>query len=124
MFKKNKRKKEYKAVKKEYFKEQVKNIFFHEHNSGNLTINVNEDIVKKIPQLNSDIIIHKIALISNGKVADIISCPENLANILTGNPKMLKVPYDLDVKPGWFFINDTFEKPEDFEPYINKKENG
>lgn len=121
MLKKDKRKKQYKAVKKEYFKKQLKDIFFHEHSSSNL--NVDEDIVKKIPQLNADIIIHKIALISNGKVADVISCPENLANILTGNVKILKVPYDMDVKPGWFFINDTFEKPEDFKPYISKKEN-
>jgi hypothetical protein len=123
MFKKNVRNKEYKSLKKEFNKNKLKDIIFHKHNhKQNVEPGIDQEMLKKIPQLNESLIVHKVALVVNGRVADIIICPENLANILTGNVTIKNVPVDLDVKPGWYLIDEVFEEPEDFKPYI--KENG
>lgn len=119
MLNRSKRQKEFNSIKRKYFLGYIKNIFSHNHHHEPQKID--QELVKKFPQADPTLITQRIAFVVNGRVADIIVCQDKLAKILLGDVKIIKVPYDQDVKPGWFWSNEMFVEPEQFQPYIETK---
>lgn len=67
---------------------------------------------KKIVELNST---HKLAIILDGEIVEIITCNEALCAIMTSGPVIIGYPADAPgadkIKIGWKYENDTFIQP-------------
>lgn len=120
-FKRNKKPSKYLDVTKEY-KEIRKREFLHKRDAFLFKFSlyrkwmsfrkIRHDKKHHVPDIES--MTEKVAIISQGTVMDIISCPPPMANLLLSKPKFVKLAKDgREVKPGWIYKNKVFYNPRD-----------
>lgn len=72
---------------------------------------IRHDKKHHVPDIES--MTEKVAIISQGTVMDIISCPPHMANLLLSKPKFVRIAKDgREIKPGWIYKNKVFYNPK------------